>query len=204
VFFSLGVTLDGFIAGPNAGPSNPLGDQGALILAWAFEQRAFRAHLKLGEGGETGVDNRVVEHTIARTGATILGKRTFDEGEPNWPEEAPFRSPVFVLTHAACRPSPRPGGTTFHFVNDGIESALRQARAAAGEKDVRIGGGAETVMQYLNAGLIDDFALSIAPFFMGRGVRLFDASDARKSSFEVANVLHSKAVAHLKFVVTRK
>ena len=204
VFFSLGITLDGFIAGPNGGPSNPLGDRGPLIHAWMFEQRAFRAHLKLGEGGDTGADNRVIKHTIARTGATILGKRTFDEGEPNWPDAPPFRSDVFVLTHEVRSPWPRRGGTTFHFVNDGIESALRQARAAAGDKDVRIGGGAQTVMQYLNAGLVDDFALSIAPFFMGQGLRLFDAVDAKKTSVEIANVLHSKSATHLKYIVTQK
>src|SRR5712691_9679279 len=96
VFFSLGMSLDGFIAGPNRGPTNPLGDQGVAIHKWAFEQRSFREALRLGDGGETGQDNRIVEATLKRTGASIMGKRMFDEGERNWPEEAPFHTPVLA------------------------------------------------------------------------------------------------------------
>src|SRR6266849_2928213 len=124
VFFSLGMSLDGFIAGPNRGPSNPLGDRGVSVHEWAFRQRSFRQALKLGDGGDTGQDDRVVEAILKRTGASIMGKRMFDEGEHNWPEEAPFHTPVFVLTKEVRSPWERPGGTTFFFVNDGIDSAL--------------------------------------------------------------------------------
>ena len=203
VFFMMGMTLDGFIAGPNGGPTNPLGDGGPPIHAWVFEQQAFRSLQKIADDGETGDDNRLVEATLARTGATILGKRMFDEGEPNWPEEAPFHTPVFVLTHEARSPWQRPGGTTFYFVNDGIESALKQARRVAGNQDVRIGGGAQTVMQYLNAGLVDEFTLSIAPHFLGTGSRLFDAIDASKTSLEIVDAVPSRLVTHLKYSVKR-
>jgi len=133
VFVDLGMSLDGFVAGPNAGPKNPLGDRGTSIHAWIYNQRVFMQHLKLGDGGgETGLDNRMLEATFGRIGANIMGKRMFEEGEANWPEEAPFHTPVFVLTKERRPPWERPGGTTFHFVNDGIESALAQARKAAG------------------------------------------------------------------------
>jgi dihydrofolate reductase len=203
VFFSVGVSLDGFIAGLNRGPKNPLGDHGVELHEWLFGQRAFRERLQLGEGGETGQDNRVVEAILERTGVTIIGKRMFEEGEQNWPEEAPFRTPVFVLTRQARAPWERKGGTTFHFVNDGIESALRQARAAAKNKDVRIGGGANVILQYLNAGLIDDFTLSLAPIFLGDGLRLFDKVDSPKMSFDSVDAIRSPMVTHLTYAIRR-
>ena len=129
--------------------------------------------LKLGEGGETGTDNQIVEHTFRRTGVSIMGKRMFDLGERMWPEEAPFHTPVFVLTSQVREPWVRPGGTTFYFVNDGIESALRQARAVAGDRDIRIAGGADAIQQYLRAGLVDEFTLAISPVMFGGGPRLF-------------------------------
>jgi dihydrofolate reductase len=124
------------------------------LQAWAFPQRWFRENLKLGEGGEEGLDNDIARATYERTGASVMGKRMFDGGELAWPEEAPFHTPVFVVTHTKRDPWERPGGTTFHFVNDGIESALLQAREAAGDRDVRIAGGAQTIQEYLDSGLI--------------------------------------------------
>src|SRR5260221_14359638 len=121
VFVHVGISLDGFIAGSNRGPTNPLGDRGRTIHQWMFEQRAFRELLSLADGGETGPDNDVIAAIARRTGASIVGKRMFDEGEASWPEKAPFHTPVFVLAHASRASWPRPGGTTFHFVNDGIE-----------------------------------------------------------------------------------
>jgi dihydrofolate reductase len=204
VFVNLGISLDGYIAGPNRGPDNPLGDGGLEIHAWAFEQRAFREHLQLGEGGETGVDNRVIEATFERIGANILGKRMFEEGEANWPEEAPFHTPVFVLTKEKRSPWQRKGGTTFYFVNDGIESALAKAREAAGTKDVRISGGKDVVLQYLNAGLVDEVALSLVPRFLGGGLRLFDGIDVRAVGLEIAEVMHSPSVTHLRYLVKQR
>ena len=133
VFFSVTMSLDGFIA--PASPEDLMGQQ------WIFPQRFFREYLKLGEGGEEGRDNDIVRETFERTGASVMGKRMFDAGERMWPENAPFHTPVFVVTHEQRDPWERPGGTTFHFVNDGIETALDQAREAAGDRDVRIAGG---------------------------------------------------------------
>ena len=160
--------------------------------------------LKLGEGGETGHDNRFLEETFNRTGASIMGKRMFDGGEHNWPEEAPFHTPVFVLTKEARSPWERTGGTTFHFVNDGIESALQQARDAAGGKDVRIAGGAHAIVQYLNAGLVDEFSIALSPMFLGAGLRLFDGVDQPKISLDIVEVIHSPMVTHLNYAVRRR
>jgi len=162
VFFSVGMSLDGFIA--PAGMDMEHADdpnykdwasQWGELQKWVFQQRFFRESLKLGEGGETGQDNRIVEETFNRTGVSIMGKRMFEGGERFWPEEAPFHTPVFVLTKQVRSPWERPGGTTFHFVNDGIASALRHARGVAGGRDIRIAGGANAILQYLNAGLVD-------------------------------------------------
>jgi dihydrofolate reductase len=203
VFVHLGMSLDGFIAGVNRGPKNPLGHRGVKMHEWMFYQRAFREKLKLGEGGETGADNEIVEATFERIGANVMGKRMFEEGETNWPEEAPFYTPVFVLTHQRRAPWERPGGTTFYFVNDGIHGALDQARRAAGEKDVRISGGADVVRQYLNAGLVDELALALSPLLVGDGLRLFDGVDRRKVSFEIVEAIASNRVMHLRYAVKR-
>jgi len=125
----------------------------------------------------------------------------FEGGERFWPEEAPFHTPVFVLTREVRSPWERPGGTTFHFVNDGIESALEQARAVAGGRDIRIAGGAQAVLQYLNAGLVDEFALAVAPVFIGEGVRLFDGIDRRRVSLDLVEAIHSPMVTHLRYAV---
>ena len=167
VFFDMGISLDGFIAGLNSGPSNPLGNSGLEIHNWLFLQRSFRRLLKLGDDGETGADDKLVEEIFNRTGAYIMGKRMFEEGEVNWPVDAPFHTPGFVLTHESRNPWQRKGGTTFHFVNDGIESALRHAREVAGQKDIRISGGAQPIQQYLNvrftAGSSTNFRFTAGP-----------------------------------------
>lgn len=204
VFVHMGMSLDGYIAGPNRGPKNPLGDNGRSIHAWMFEQQAFRRQLGLGGGGETGADNQIVERTFQRIGANIMGKRMFEEGEANWPEEAPFHTPVFVLTKESRAPWERKGGTTFHFVDDRIEAVLERAREAAGDKDVRISGGRDVVLQYLNAGLVDELSLSVAPVFLGEGLRLFEGIDTRKVGVEIAEVIPSPSVTHLRYAVKRR
>ncbi len=190
VFFSVTMSLDGFMA-PEAVPAEDAfspekqDDPGVRrwmskwseLQAWLFPQRWFRENLKLGEGGEEGIDNDIARATYERTGASVMGKRMFDLGEQAWPEEAPFHTPVFVVTHEKRDPWERPGGTTFHFVNDGIESALDQARAAAGDRDVRIAGGGETIQEYLDTGLVDEFSVTLAPVLFGTGIRLFDRVD---------------------------
>src|SRR6187397_2792087 len=139
VFFSVSMSLDGFIAPGSLGEL--MGQQWMELQQWIFPQRFFRENLKLGEGGEEGRDNDIARETHLRTGASVMGKRMFDAGEQMWPEEAPFHTPVFVVTHEKRDPWERPGGTTFHFVNDGIETALDRARKVAGDRDVRIAGG---------------------------------------------------------------
>jgi dihydrofolate reductase len=202
VFVNVGMSLDGFIAGPNRGPDNPLGDRGTTIHEWMFEQRAFRASHGLAAGGDTGADNAFLEALIARIGASILGKRMFEEGERNWPENAPFHTPVFVVTHEARPPWERPGGTTFHFVTDGIERALEQARAAAGGRDVRVSGGAELIRQYLAAGLVDELEIGLAPVLLGAGLRLFDGA-APELALSILEATHSPRVTHLRYAVRK-
>ena len=208
VFFSVGMSLDGFMApeGMDLAHADDPNYKDWLSLwmelqKWVSQQRFFHENLQLGEGGETGQDNRILEETFNRTGVNIMGKRMFEGGERFWPEEAPFHTPVFVLTHQVRSPWERPGGTTFHFVNDGIESALRQAREVAGGKDIRIAGGAHAIVQYLNAGLVDEFSIALAPVFFGEGVRLFDGIDRRKVSPEIVEAIHSPLVTHLRYAV---
>ena len=211
VFFSVGMSLDGFMAPEGmdiAYTDDPnykdWASQWMALQNWVFQQRFFREIQHLGEGGETGQDNRILEETFERTGTSIMGKRMFEQGERSWPEEAPFHTPVFVLTHEVRDPWERPGGTTFHFVNDGIESALRWAREAAGGKDVRIAGGANTILQYLNAGLVDEFSVALAPVFFGGGIRLFDGIDRKKVTPEIVEAIHSPLVTHLRYAVTKR
>ena len=201
VFFDLGISLDGYIAGPNGGAKNPLGDGGISIHDWMFKQQAFLSHLKLDGGEKNNKDNDIIEETFSRIGTNIMGKRMFEEGETNWPEEAPFHSPVYVLTHQKRDPWERKGGTTFYFTDDGIHIVLEKAKKYAGKKDVRISGGASTIRQFLNAGLIDEFSIHIAPMMLGKGVRLFDNIDKEKFSFQILEVINSPAVTHLKYKV---
>lgn len=201
VFFDVGISLDGFIAGPNAGPKNPLGDGGIKIHDWMFKQKAFLQHLQL-EGGETNnQDNDIIERIFKRIGANIMGKRMFEEGEANWPEKAPFGVPVFVLTNEHREPWVRPGGTTFYFTNGDIRTALEKAMETAGEKDVRISGGASINQQYLNAGLVDEFSIHIAPIIIRSGVRLFEHLDKSKFSLKINSVIHSPMVTHLFYTI---
>src|SRR6202163_1631469 len=182
VFFSVSMSLDGFIAPGSLGAL--MGQQWMELQQWIFPQRFFRENLKLGEGGEEGRDNDIARETFERTGASVMGKRMFDAGEQMWPQEAPFHTPVFVVTHEKRDPWERPGGTTFHFVNDGIETALDQARVAAGDPSVRIAGGGATTLEYVNAGLIDEFTIVLSPVLFGSGIRLFEGVDAARVALE--------------------
>ena len=206
VFFSVTMSLDGFIAPEFMQLDQPVDKwlpQWMELQKYVFEQRFFRENLRLGDGGETGQDNRILEETFNRTGVSIMGKRMFDGGEHNWPEEAPFHTPVFVLTKEVRSPWERPGGTTFHFVNDGIESALKQANAVAGSRDIRIAGGGNAILQYLNAGLVDEFSIALSPLFLGAGVRLFAGVDQRSIALDIVEAIHSPMVTHLNYAVRR-
>jgi dihydrofolate reductase len=211
------MSLDGFVApgGVSVGQVfSPEGQhdprakrwlkQWSELQAWLLAQRWFRESLKFGEGGEEGLDNDIARATYERTGASVMGKRMFEGGELSWPEEAPFHTPVFVLTHTRREPWERPGGTTFHFVNDGIESALLQARAAAGDRDVRIAGGAETIQQYLDSGLIDEFSIALAPVLFGSGVRLFEHLDPDRVALDQARSDASARVTHLTYTAVKR
>jgi len=199
VFFSVSMSLDGFIA--PASTSELMGQRWMELHAWIFPQRFFRENLKLGAGGEEGRDNDILRETFERTGASVMGKRMFDAGETMWPEEAPFHTPVFVVTHEKRKPWERPGGTTFHFVNDGVESALDQARKTAGARDVRIAGGGVTVLEYLNAGLVEEFTLAVSPVLFGSGVRLFEGVDANRIALSPVRAEPTERATHLTYAV---
>ena len=203
VFVDVGVSLDGYIAGPNRGPGNPLGDRGTSIHQWMFQTATFLDRIGL-TGGQTSPDDTLVKQVFDRAGAYVMGRRMFDEGEVGWPENPPFRAPVFVLTRSARQPWSRTGGTTFFFVTDGIESALRQATTAARGKDVRISGGAATVAQYLNAGLVDDLTLHVAPVLLGDGVRLFEQARPDAIALAQAQASGSPLVTHIRYTITRR
>ena len=201
VFFSVSMSLDGFIAPESS--EELMGRQWMELQRWIFPTRFFRENLQLGRGGEEGRDNDVARATFERTGASVMGKRMFDAGEQMWPEEAPFHTPVFVLTHEKRDPWERLGGTTFHFVNDGIDSALDQARAAAGERDVRIAGGGATILEYVNAGLIDEFTIALSPVLFGSGIRLFDGVEAGRVALELVRGDPTQRVTHLTYAVRK-
>ncbi|HEX4222578.1 MAG TPA: dihydrofolate reductase family protein [Pseudonocardiaceae bacterium] len=199
VFFSVSMSLDGFIAPESL--DELMGRKWMELQRWVFPLRFFRENLKLGGGGEEGRDNDIARETFERTGASVMGKRMFDAGEQGWPEEAPFHTPVFVVTHEQRDRWERPGGTTFHFVDDGIETALDQAREAAGDRDVRIAGGGATILEYLNAGLIDEFSIALSPALFGSGIRLFDGIDADRIALDPVNAEPSPRVTHLTYAV---
>src|SRR5256714_14878602 len=202
VFFSVSMSLDGFVAPESS--EELMGQQWMELQQWIFPLRFFRENLKLGDGGEEGRDNDVARETFERTGASVMGKRMFDLGEQAWPEEAPFHTPVFVVTHTKRDPWERPGGTTFHFVNDGIESALDQAREAAGDRDVRISGGAETIQEYLDTGLIDEFSITLTPVLFGTGIRLFDRVDPDRLALNQVRTAASTRVTHLTYTAVKR
>src|SRR6476661_11181885 len=199
VFFSVSMSLDGFVAPESL--EDLMGQQWMELQQWIFPQRFFRENLQLGEGGEEGRDNDIARETFERTGASVMGKRMFDAGERMWPDDAPFHTPVFVVTHEQRDPWARPGGTTFHFVNDGIGAALDRAREAAGARDVRIAGGGATIVEYLNAGLIDEFTIALSPVLFGSGTRLFEGVDARRVALEPVRADPTQRVTHLTYAV---
>ena len=154
--------------------------------------------------GEEGRDNDIARETFERTGASVMGKRMFDAGEQAWPAEAPFHTPVFVVTHEKRDPWERPGGTTFHFVTDGIETALDQAREAARGRDVRIAGGGVTILQYVNACLVDEFTIALSPVLFGSGIRLFEGVEAGRVALEQVRAEPTPRVTHLTYAVRER
>ncbi len=202
---SFGVSLDGYGAGTGQDLENPLGVGGPRIMEWFFPTRAFRAMNRL-EGGETGIDNGMAEDGFAGIGAWILGRNMFGPVRGEWPdeswrgwwgEEPPYHAPVFVLTHHA-RPSLKmAGGTEFFFVTEGIQTALRRAREAAGEKDVRLGGGVLAIQEYLGAGLVDEMHLAFRPILLGRGENLFAGLDLPALGYEAFRSVAGERATHV-------
>jgi dihydrofolate reductase len=200
------ISLDGYSAGPNQDLQNPLGVGGPAIFEWFFPTRVFQRMHGNSDTGETGVDNQIAERGFENMGAWILGRNMFGPVRGTWPDESwkgwwgdepPYHVPAFVLTHHA-RPVLRmKGGTDFHFVTDGIESALAQAKAAAGGRDVRIGGGVATVRQFLQAGLIDEMHLAVRPVFLGAGENLWHGLDMRALGYEIAETIPGERATHV-------
>ena len=211
VIADISMSLDGYVAGPDADLEDPLGSGGEQLHEWAFGAQSWReTHGQ--EGGERNADSDVVEEGVKATGAVVMGRRMYSGGsgpweqDPRargwWGDEPPFHAPVFVLTHHEREPLPMEGGTTFNFVTDGIESAIEQARAAAGEKDVLVAGGATAVQQAIAAGLLDELQVHVAPVFLGGGARLFDGI-AADVGLEIDRVVDSPKVTHLRYRVVR-
>ncbi len=205
VFVNIGLSLDGYMAPEGMTMSDPghmgWGAKWGAMMSWLMKQQYFRETLlHMGPGGETGPVNDLVRNTVERIGANVMGKRMFDQGEVAWPEDAPFHTPVYVLTHQKREPWVRPGGTTFHFVNDGPERALALAREAAGGRDVRISGGADVIQQYLELDAIDELEIALAPVLFGSGRRLFENLGQPGTQFRIDRVLDGEGATHLRYV----
>ena len=201
VVLDITTSLDGFVAGPDDGPELPLGRGGERLHEWLVGLAAWREPHGL-EGGETNSSSEVFEEGLQASGAVVLGKRMFDNAH-GWGDEPPFHKPVFVVTHAEREPLAKEGGTTFTFVTDGIESAVEQARAAAGGKDVSVAGGASVAQQCLRAGLLDEIQIHVAPLLLGGGVRLFEDTGGGQIELEPTRVIESPGVTHLRYRVVK-
>jgi len=206
------MSLDGYVAGPDPSIEQPLGVGGEQLHEWVVKLAAWRtSHGR--EGGETTASSALFERRTAGVGAHVMGRNMFGGGPGPWSEqdpwngwwgaEPPFHTPVFVLTHHAREPLELEGGTTFHFVTDGVEAALVRAREAAGGDDVVIGGGAETIQQCLAAGLLDELQLDVVPLLLGGGTRLFGELDGSPPQLEQTDVVPAPGVTHISCRVMR-
>ena len=204
------ISLDGYGAGPDQDLKEPLGRGGEALHDWLVTTESFRS-LKLwgdGQGGTTGADNDFAKRGMENLGAWILGRNMFGPIRGPWPDETwrgwwgtnpPYHVPVFVLTHHARKPLEMEGGTIFHFVTGGVEEALRRAREVAGERDIRVGGGADTIRQYLRAGLIDEMHVAVSPVILGSGEHLLQGIDLKALGYRVAEHVPTQAATHVVF-----
>jgi dihydrofolate reductase len=208
----ISMSLDGFVAGPNLTLEQPLGEGGERLHEWVVPLASWREPHGL-PGGETGPDDDLFAEGIRETGAVIMGRRMFSGGEGPWEDDPkadgwwgddpPFHKPVFVLTHHARETENKQGGTTYTFVTEGPEAALEQARAAAGDKDVLLAGGANVAQEFLKGGLLDELEIHLPPVLLGGGVRLFDQLGPDPIELEVTRVIASPSVTHLRFRVVK-
>lgn len=208
--FQITMTLDGYIAGPNQSVEHPLGEGAEHLHDWVYKLKFFREMHGDQGGGETGTNDEILREAFENIGATIMGRNMFGGGPGPWGEDPwngwwgdnpPFHTPVFVLTHHPREPLVMQGGTTFRFVTDGIESALRQAKEAAGAKDVSLGGGANAAQQFLAAGLIAEMEIHIVPLLLGAGERLFDNLGGSNIRLEPVRTIEAAGVTHVKYRV---
>jgi dihydrofolate reductase len=190
VLVDISMSLDGFITGPNAGVGNPLGDDDGRLHDWMFAAR-------------TDADADVLDEVYATAGALLMGRGVFDVGVEPWGDPPPFHMPVFVVTHEPREPMVMKGRTTYTFVTDGIECALEQAMAAAGEKNVSIWGGAGVVQQYLKAGLVDELQVHLVPVLLGEGVRLFEDLGRERIELHRTRTIETPSATHLRFTITK-
>jgi dihydrofolate reductase len=206
------MSLDGYVAGPSQSVENPLGEGAFHLHDWAVPTKTFRTLHGETNDGETGINDDVLREAFENLGAMIMGRHMFgpDRGpwgknpwQGWWGDNPPFHHPVFVLTHHPREPLPMRGGTTFHFVTDGIDSALAQASRAAAGKDVGLGGGAKAIQQYLAAGLVDEMEIHVVPLLLGGGERLFANFDAHKLKLEPIRTIAGRGVTHLKYRVVK-
>jgi dihydrofolate reductase len=206
----IGMSLDGYAAGPDQSREHPLGVRGEEIMSWVFPTHQFLSMYGKG-AGETGIDNSAAEASFVNMGAWILGRNMFSASRGPWPDDGwkgwwgdnpPYHVPTFVLTHYAHDPIEMKGGTTFHFVTGGIHEALERAREAAGGKDIRVGGGASTIRQYLEARLLDDLHLAVRPVVLGKGEPLFRGLDLDALGYECEKSVAGERATH--FYIRRR
>jgi dihydrofolate reductase len=205
----MSISVDGYVAGPNQSEDDPIGEGGMQVHEWMFQLKSWREEHG-EEGGNTGDSDKIVDEMNENVGAGIMGRNMFgpdrgDWGDSDWKgwwgDEPPYHSPIYVLTHHAHEPIEMEGGTTFYFVTDGIESALEQAREAAGDKDIHIHGGASAVQQYLGLGVIDEITLNVAPVLLGQGERLFDNLGDKLPELALERTIDAPNVTHLTYAV---
>jgi dihydrofolate reductase len=209
----ISVSLDGYMAGPNQGEENPLGEGGMGLHEWAVKLESWRdPHDMEGGEGDENPSNAVIAAAQENVGAVVMGRNMFgpvrgewrgEDWKGWWGDNPPFHTPTFVLTHHPRDSFEMEGGTTFHFVTDGIESAMARAREAAGEKDVSIGGGASTLQQAIAAGELDEILVNQVPILLGAGDRLFDDLPARAAEFELADAVRGREALHLTYRICR-
>ena len=205
VFVNIGLSLDGYMVPEGMTLENwdkpeKWGAKWGALMGWIIKLQYFRENLMMVPGGETGPVNDMVKHTAERIGANVMGTRMFDMGERMWPENAPFHTPVYVLTHEKRETWARPGGTTFYFINEGPKRALELARESAGRRDIRIAGGPNVIQQYLNMGVVEELEIALAPVLFGGGRRLFENLSEPGQQFQIDKVVDGPAATHLRYV----